>query len=50
MLLSKSIEIFYVPNIANQRELLGFEVTFAISRSECFTENKNILRLKTFKN
>ena len=48
MLLSKSIE--YVPNIANQRELLGFEVTFASSRSECFTENKNIFRLKTFKN
>ena len=44
ILLKSSMEVLYIPNIFNRREILTFGVIFAINRSECFIENKNKIR------
>ena len=44
VLLKSSMEVLYIPNIFNRREILTFGGIFAINRSECFIENKNKIR------
>ena len=44
ILLKSSMEVLYIPNIFNRREILTFGGIFAINRSECFIENKNKIR------